>query len=36
MIFIIAAVCHLEFHKNYTSSCDCHRLTNLLLCSKFH
>ena len=35
-IFNIAAVRHLIFKKNYISSSDCHRVPNLLWCTKFH
>jgi len=32
----MAVVCHLECQKISIWSCDCHRLPNLLLCTKFH
>ena len=35
-IFNIAAARHLEFKENYIWSHDCHRIPNVLLCTKFH
>jgi len=36
LIFNMAAVRHLEFKKNHIWSCDCHRVPNMLLRTKYH